>query len=890
MMSAVRRFVMRLRNAVAPGRAERELRRELESHLALLEDEYRRRGAPPEEAARMARKSLGSSIETAKDYQRDARSFIWIDDLRRDTAYALRTLARSPGFTLPAVLTLAIAIGACTAIFTVVDHVLVRSLPMPHADRVVRIYESNPAARRPQSDASPANVADWRRASTTLELVTAIGGTSVTMTGAGPAEALTGMLVGPEFFAITGVRPLLGQVFDESEYSSLANAALGPLAGATEATADAAVIISHAVWMRQLGGDTNVVGRRIRLNGKNALIKAVMPADLVLDETDWGTADCWIPLVESKLGGNRRYRVFTAVGRLKPGITMAAAEAELNTIAARLASEHPADNKGWGISMAPLQASLVSEARATLLIVLTGAVCVMLIGAANIANLMLMRAAGRTREVAVRMAIGAGRSRLVRQWLTESTLVALIGGAFGFLVALWVVPTLVAYAPSNLPRVKAIALDLRVFAFCGGLSLLTGILCGLAPALGTRHISVAAFRPAGATAAGPRRRWLRPALVVTQVALAIVLLIGAGLMTRTLMAVHAIDPGFNPENVLSFGASMRGSRFQRIDGMREFTRELLARLETAPGVVAAGVGMTPLVGGVTMSLRSEERDEPIRMNLDVPSPGYFAALGLRLRAGRFFQDTDTADQEPVAIVNAAFARTAWGTTDNVVGRRIRSDQEPPVTLTVVGLVDDIRYTTLEAEAPPMAFMPYSQPTVAASSNYVVRTTGDPRHALPLVRDIVRSIDPDVPITRLATMEERVAKLVAPRKFNLWLLGVFSIVAVTLAAVGIYGVVSEAVASRTPEIGVRMTLGARPAEIAGLVVGRSLIAVGIGLALGFGVAIVATRWLGSMLFGVEPLDPVTLGGAAIGFAAVAVIAASAPARRATRVDPVIVLRN
>jgi putative ABC transport system permease protein len=889
-MGELRRLLLRLRNAMAPRRAEAELSREVSSHLQLLEDDYQRQGLAPEDARRAARRSLGG-VEHARNQHRDARSLVWLDDLRRDTAYAVRTLLRSPGFTTPVVVTLALAIGASTAIFTVVDHVLLLSLPLPHADRLVRIYESNPTARRPRTDASVPNAADWRRASSVFEVLAPIGGTSVTITGAASAESLVGALVGPQFFDITGILPALGRIFEADEYLSLANAALGPvfIEEGRKPTGAASFLISHGVWQRQFGGDPNIVGRRVDLNGRPAVVAGVMPQNIWLAESGWGVPEVWIPLVESQMSKERRFRQFAVLARLKPGVDAVNAEANLKTAAAELEKNYPRDNRNWSVIVVPLQESIVGESRATLLIVLVGVGCVLLVAGANIANLFLMRAVGRTREVAVRMAVGAGRSRLVRQWLTESTLLACVSGLFGFLMATWAVPTLVSYAPRNLPRLGDIGLDWRVFGFCATLSIVTGLVAGLAPALAIRDVGVTAFRSSGAAAGWARRRWMRPALVVTQVALALVLLVGAGLMARTLMAVYSIDLGFDPRSVLSFGADLRNLRVAGLNPGRDFNRGFVERLSKLPGVIAAGTGTVPLVGGIGHRVIAEGVEQPISAGLDLPSPGYFKALGFRLRTGRFFSDHDGSDAEPVVIVNQTFARTAWGTTD-VVGRRIRGDQDPSTWMTIVGVVDDIRRVTLEAEAPPLVFVPYLQPSIATAANYVVKTETDPVGMIPAIRDLLRSIDPSIPLTRVAMMEERVSNLLGPRHFNLWLLGLFSLVAVTLAAVGIYGLVNESVTSRTAEIGVRMTLGAGAGAIVRLVVGRSLIVTALGIVVGLGVAVMATHWLGSMLFGVTPLDPVTLAAVPLIFVAIAALAAFAPSRRATRVDPVIALRG
>jgi putative ABC transport system permease protein len=397
-----------------------------------------------------------------------------------------------------------------------------------------------------------------------------------------------------------------------------------------------------------------------------------------------------------------------------------------------------------------------------------------------------------------------------------------------------------------------------------------------------------ALRSSGLSTSGPRRRWLRQSLVVAQVGLAIVLLVAGGLMLRTLIAVHALDLGFDPHHVLSFGVDLRGDRYQGLINMRIFSGELISRLETTPGVEAAGVGSVPLLGGLTNRFRVEQREDPIDSTMDVPSPGYFRALGIRLLHGRLFGQHDNERSEPVTIVNRAFARAAWG-SERVVGRRVRVDQTTQTWMTVVGVVDDLRMSSLEAETPAVVYVPYLQSGVATFTNYVVRTAGDPRRALPLVRDAVRALDPTLAVSRIATMEQRIARAVAPRAFNLWLLGLFSLVALALAILGVYGLISESVVSRTSEIGVRMALGATRGEIVWLVLGRSLLMTGVGIVLGLVAAAGVTRYLESMLFGLTPLDPTTFVVAPVTFGVIATFAALVPARRATKVDPLVALK-
>ncbi len=577
-MSELRRLLRRTVNALRPGRAEAARAREVAAHLALLEDEYRRKGLSEAEARRAARRAFGG--ESWNDRQRDARSIVWLDDLRRDLRYALRTLGRSPGFTIVAILTLSLAIGANAAIFTVVDHVLIQSLPAPDADRLVRLYSSSP--EEPRGDSSMDDVADWRRAATSFDSLTAFGGTNVTITGPGDAESIGAMLVGPDFFEITGVRLPLGRPFAASDYESGANAALGPLAVEGTIAGPAAVILSDELWRRRFRANPAVVGGHVQLNGRDAVVAGVMPAGFRFNESAWGEADCWVPLVESALLGHRRFRQLTAIGRLKSGISVAAAAAEMNVIALSLQKAHPKDDDQRTVRVEPLKDSMTADVRPTLLILLGGVGCVLLVACANVAGLLVVRATGRRREIAVRVAIGAGRGRLLRQWLTESTILAVAGGSAGLLLAVWAVPTLTALAPQSLPRLAEIAVDRQTVLFGVAVSLVTGVVCGAAPAIGLGGLRPDLLRTS-VTVGSAHRRWLRPLLVTLQVGIAVVLLVGAGLMARSFVAVRTLDLGFDPRNVLTFGVSLRGPQYQIARGLSG----LLARSDNpsrrAPG-------------------------------------------------------------------------------------------------------------------------------------------------------------------------------------------------------------------------------------------------------------------------------------------------------------------
>jgi len=734
-----------------------------------------------------------------------------------------------------------------------------------------------------------ANALDWRRASRTIEALTVTGGTTATLTGGAEPEVVTIMLAGRHFFEVFGESFVLGRPFAPADYESVANAAFGPIAtGKTEGAGT--VILSEKLWRRRFGADFQIAGRSILLNGRPATVVGVLRGDFQFDDTIAGTADCWIPLAETRMSAFRRFRQFAAVGRLAPGVTLGTAQAEMDGLATSLAARFPADNAGWRIRVAPLHESVVGDSRRVLWVLLAGAGCVLLIGCASLAGLLLMRAARRAREFTVRAALGAGGGRLVRQWLAESIVLSLLGGSAGFLAARAAVPALVAYAPPDFPRLREVTVDSRIFVFSVLLSLATGVACSLASAAIQRRAGTAAasLRGAAVSLPGPRLRWLRQSLVVSQVMLAMVLLVGAGLMLRTVVAVQSLDLGFSPRNVLTFSVTVRGEQYRTLAAMREFSRELVKRLEGIEGVEAAAVGAMPLADLVGNTFEVEGGADPGEVVMNVPSAGYFSALGIRLLHGRHFIEDDGPGMSPVAIVSRQFAVRAWGRAD-VVNQRLRPAQSNGPWITVVGVVPDLRVSNLEAEAPPVVFLPSSQTNIAFYTSYVVRTAVPPERLVPFVRRAVADLDPSLALTKVSTVDERVSEAVAPRTFNMWLMGVYSVVALALALLGVYGLLSEAVTGRVAEIGVRMALGARRHQVMSLVLRQGMLLTVSGLVIGLTVAVALTRFLSGLLFGVRPLDVPTFAGAALLFAAIASVASYVPARRASRLDPVVALR-
>ncbi len=851
----------------------------------MREQEQRDEGASPADARAAARRRFGS-VAVARELARDAWLFGILESSWRDVQIAARSLWKAPGFALTAAATLALGIGAATAIFSVLDAVLLQSLPYPHADRLVRLYESNLAAGRPTAQVSPDTLADWHR-STQLDALSGIGATSFTLTGAAQVEQVAGALVTPEFLHVLGEPLALGRGFSPDDFESPANAVLGPLVfKPVEAAATA--IVSHALWQRQFGGDPAVIGRRVRLNDQPTTILGVMHADYRFDaDPSAPPVDAWIPLVASPFQGRRGFRLLDVVGRLRPGATLESVQAEMDGIAALIAQEHRA-NAGWGVRVMPLQESFVGNLRRPLLMIFGAVGCVLLIACTNVANLLLMRGVGRSREAAIRTALGAGRVRLLRQWLTESVLLSLLGGAAGFALASWILPILLARAPEGLPQLDAVRVNARVFAWSVGVSLLTGLLCGLAPGIGVRRHLGDLLRQVGSLHLTPGRRRVRQVLMVAQVASAVLLLVGTGLMVRSLMVVRSRPLGFAAPNVLTFTAPLRPQQYEGLAQYHAVMTAFIDRLEAIPGVTAAGIGTPPVGSPIGAEFVVEGHETPISTRATTASPGYFAALGITVREGRAFDPRDGAVTEPVAVVNQAFARQARG-TERVVGRRVHLPLQPDRWLTVVGVVGDVRMAGLEADAPPMVYLPYLQAQWIVST-YVLRTSASTVAIVPVLRAAVEEFDPAVAVANVQTMEERIERAMASRMFSSWLAGLFSVIALAVAIVGVYALISESIANRTSEIGVRIALGARRTDVVTLVLRQGLSLVFAGLAFGLAAALALNRVMSSFVFEVSTTDTPTYAAVAAVWIATAIAASVIPALRASRVDPVLALRH
>jgi putative ABC transport system permease protein len=795
-------------------------------------------------------------------------------------------LARSPGFTVVAVITLALGIGANTAIFSVVNTVFLRPLPYPDADRLVVINESSkPMLEGP---VSYPNFLDWQAQNQVFEHMAAFQGEALTLVGVKVPESMPSLNVSADFFPTLGVNLIYGRSFLPSE---------------DKAGAMPAVIMSYGLWQRRFGADPGLIGKSLSLKGtlgtRDFTVVGILPRDYAF----YAPAELYVPIglwgADGYLMKRENHDRTLALARLKPSVSLEQARAQMETIASRLRQQYPETNTGFGVTITPLRERVVGHVRRAVLVLLGAVGFVLLIACVNVANLLLARSTGRQREVAIRVALGAGRRRMIRQLLTESVLLALAGGMAGLLLGLWSSSALAPLIPPGFP-VQRIPIGDRVLGFTLLISLLTGIAFGLAPALHASKPDLnEALKEGGRSlteSLGHHR--LRGLLVVCEVALALVLLISAGLMIQSFRQLLRVDPGFNPRGVLTMGLDMSDPKYQTNPArFMAFNAQLLERVRAVPGVQYAGtVRPLPLGGGrSTMPFYRDDRPVPSGENFPAAdwhavSPGYFQAMGIRLARGRDFADSDNQNTLQVAMISEGLARRYWP-DEEPIGKRLRIGT-PEMGLpwfTVVGVVGDTRPYGLEASAPAELYISCLQLGSWVDMSLVVRTASNPLGVAAGVRDQVLALDKEMVLGDVQTMEQRLAGTLAGRRTNMLILGIFASLALVLAAVGIYGVMSYLVGFRTHEIGVRMALGAGRSDVLKLVAGQglglTLIGVGVGLAGAFGL----TRFLASMLYGVRPTDLATFAAVSLGLMAVALLACCIPARRATKVDPMVALR-
>ncbi len=807
------------------------------------------------------------------------RSEEMIAGLLSDLRHALRQLLKQPGFAAVAIATLALGIGANTAIFSVVNGVLLRPLPVDNPDRIVMVWESNLSRGWPRFSASPANYMDWVEQNDVFDHVGAYAGASVTLTGDGAAERLTGTYAWASVFSAFDAKPLMGRTFAPEE-NQVGN--------------DGVAVISHRLWQSRFGGDPEILGRTITLNGNPIEVIGILPSDFGFRSQ----TDVWLPLVFSfDISQARAAKYLTVVARLKEDVSFEVADARMKDLAHALELQYPASNEGWSIQLVRLIDQAVGNVRPALMVLLGAVGVVLLIACANVANLLLARASARQQEMAVRAALGAGRGRLVRQLLTESVVLAVVGGVAGLGLAVFGLKVILALNPGTLPRAEGIGVDLPVLLFTFAVSVVTGGLFGLVPALqGSRADLHQALAAGGARAGRSRGQRARNALLVSQIAMALVLVTASGLLMRSFRGLQNIDPGFISENIVTMRVNPPAARYPQTQHIASFYDRLVERLKAVPGVEAAGVTTNlPLFGSINFTFTVDGRPPP-RVSSEAPTGNmrivtveYLRTMGIPIVRGRRFTAIDHANAPSVVVVNESLVRTYFPDEDPLGQSITVGSGNANCPCEIVGVVRDVKQQGIADDLQPGYYLPASQASWR-SRVIVARASVDAGAAIAAMREAVAEIDPDLAVYQVQTMTERLADAVAQPRFNTVMFGIFALVALVLAMVGVYGVTSYGVSQRVHELGVRIALGAGSTTITWLVVGRALALAGMGVGVGLAVAVGATRFIGSMLFEVSPFDVATFGTVAIGLAAVAALAAYLPARRAAKLDPVTVLRE
>jgi putative ABC transport system permease protein len=870
------------------GRIRQEVEEEIQLHLAARIAELQRQGLSPEAAREEALRLFGDVEQTRKvcmesDWRRErqVRRREYYGEMKRDVVHALRQLRRRPGFALVAVLTLGVGIGANTAVFSAADHVLLRPLPYADIERAVTLWETERGTSTDHKEVSPGNLLEWRERNSSFEYLAVAEPYGFDITGDGPPQPLHAWLVSEGFFEALGIEPILGRNFVAEEFQ--------PNSGFV-------VLLSHGLWQRQYGGRPSIVGQTIQIDHQAATVVGVLPPELEYPQP----RDIWAPkwFRESEL--NDRYSDYMfAVGRLVPGPTVASAQADMDRVAAAMAEEYPRSNTNTGVNVIPLSQQILGDVRPALLVLLAAVGFLLLIACANVATLLLARGVEREREFGLRAALGAGRPRLVRQLISESVLLSAAGGVVGLLLAHVGVRALTALIPPELPRVGAIAIDGRVMAFAVIITVLTALLFGLAPSIRFTRPDLRAALAAGerSSGGGRQRTRLHRVLVVSEIALALMLLVGAGLLIRSYADLVDNELGFATANRATIQLFLYDQnptpqqRYQRAIEMEE-------RFEATPGVanvaIVSALPFHPHKIAADATLRIEGRPEPApgeerQVFTTVVSPDLFRLMGIPLRSGREFRPEDRADAVPVAIINESLRRRFFP-DENPIGRRVRIGvMAAPVTWEIVGVVADVRPTTLDSDPQPELFVPFAQ-SMTGSVTFVVETQRDAALLMPTLRNQLWQVDPNQTIYYAATIEELISDTLVERRFHLVLLAAFSAVALVLATIGIYGLISFSASRRTNEIGVRIALGARNSDVVGMIL-RDGIRMGLaGVAIGVAGAFALTRFMETMLYGVAPTDVLTYASTAALMLGVSALAAYVPAQRAAQGDPLTALRE
>lgn len=864
-----------LRNTLRKGQVDRELGEEVGSYVELLTEKKMKEGMNERDARRAAMVEVGG-VEQVKEEVRAGRTGFAIETFFQDVRYGLRSLRKKPGFTLTAVIALALGIGANSAIFSVINGVLLRSLAYRDAGSIVMVWERNFQRSRSQNSVSPANFLDWQKQSTSFEQIAASWDTRINLISGGEPEEIQVQRVSGDFFAVLGVPSRLGRSFTRDEDVPGANLV---------------VILSHELWQTRFGGNPAIVGQSITASGRTFTVLGVMPPGFHFLNSQ---VKAWIPLALDPANDWRKQgRYLRSVARLKSGVTMQRAQAELDGIARQLEQDYPDYNKGWGVNLVPMHEQIVGDIRPVLLVLLAAVAFVLLIACANVANLLLSRAASRQKELALRAALGAGRTRLIRQMLTESMLLAMMGGALGVLLAYWGIQLLLAFAPDNIPRLTEITIDPRVLGFTLAVSLLTGLIFGLVPALQSSRPDLSDALKEGARGSSGGSRVVRNVFVVAEMALSLVLLVGAGLMLRSFFELHQVKTGFETDNVLTMRVQLPTAKYPQPAQRAEFFKRAQERLAALPGVKSVGaisyLPLTGLASSTVFNLASQPELPPSESpgtEVRIITPGYFSAMGIPLLKGRSFDERDGADSR-VLVINETLARKFFPGQDPI-GQRLIINWEPKVADEIVGVVGDVKETALAEEPNPAIYWPHPREPYQFL-NFVLRAAIDPAPLTAAAVKEIHALDPDQPVADIRTLNQVVAKSIARPRFNALLLAIFAGVALVLASVGIYGVMNYSATQRTQEIGIRMAIGAKPGDILRLVVGHGMKLTLAGIVIGVIASLALTRVMANLLFGITATDLPTFVAVAAVLTIVALVANYIPARRATRLNPVIALR-
>jgi putative ABC transport system permease protein len=868
------RVVGMLRNLLRHRTIERDLDEEVSSYVELLADEKTRAGLSPPDAYRAASLEIGG-LAHVKEEVRDARAGAALERLLQDARFGLRMAINTPGFAAVIVLTLAVGIGAATAVFSVVDAVLLNPLPFAHADRIVTIWQVDRNAAATRDDVSPANFLNWRDEARAFDTIAAIEPSGLDFMSDGEPQNLRIWRVSQGFFDILGVPALHGRTFTRDEYAP---------------GAAGAVVLSYGFWQERFGGDAAAVGRTLTLNGRPYLVAGIMPPQFDFPPG----RDLWAPGSFSEKDRQNQGTYLNVIARLKPGMTIEAAESELRAIANRLSRQHAVNSNG-GVSVVSLREQLVGHVRPLLFLLTASVAFVLLITCVNVANVLLARGAARSAELAVRAALGAGRRRLFSQLLVENLGIGLIGGGAGVIVAQWGLKMFVALAPGEVPRLEEAGLNATVLTFAVALSCGSALLFSVLPA---RHFSrigaEGALRGTSRDSSRGITDRTRRALVIGEVALAVTLLTGASLLMRSFAKLLSVDPGFAVENVVAlpvFAWTQYPNELQRA----VFFDQTLQRIEDVPGVIAAGaataIPLAEVLGDTRTRLtivgRPVADEARPTVGVNVATPGYFRAMGMTSVEGRVFDATDTKNTKPVAVINQSMARRFWPDA-SPLGQRIRITDGPAVEREIVGVVGDTRDTGLDSTPSPTVFLAHGQHSVGTMT-YVVRTGGDSAAVVSGVKAAVWSVNKQLTFRRITTLQQLVSSSIAPRQFVMALMGVFGGAGLFLAAVGLFGLMNYLVTRRTREIGLKIALGAAPESLVHAIVGEGFRLAAIGVAIGLAGAAALTQLLSGFLFGIGPTDPVAYGGAIAAVLLVSAVASYAPARKAASLSPMLALR-